>query len=49
MGLPERFALEAQARPPNIKPNADEVYAALSSVLTIKDKKQHLASPFGAR
>lgn len=50
MGMPERFELERNARPPKIEPNAEAVFAALAKTgLTIVDQKQHLASPFGAR
>ena len=49
MGFAERFDTEKRARP-NAKPNADDAYAALqASGLTLTEKKQHLASPLGAR
>lgn len=50
MGLAERFQLEASSRPPGIKPNVEETWKALEKAgLALIDKKQHLASQFGAR
>jgi hypothetical protein len=46
----ERFAGEANGRPPGVKPNVEDVYAALNANgLTISGQRQHLASPLGAR
>lgn len=50
MGIADRFQTEERARPKDIKPNVESVYAALEKAgFTIADKKQHLAQTFGAR
>jgi len=50
MSIAERFAAERKGRPEGLTPTAEDVYASLESAgLTIVDRKQHLASPFGAR
>lgn len=50
MSIPERFSVEAAARPAGIKPNVEDVWAALEKAgLTVVEKKQHLGQVFGAR
>jgi hypothetical protein len=50
MGFSERFEIESKSRPAGIKPNVEEVFGALEAAgAHLVDKKQHLASPFGAR
>jgi hypothetical protein len=48
--FPERFVGEASGRPAGTHPTVEAVYAALEAAgLTITGKRQHLASPLGAR
>lgn len=50
MGIPDRFEAEQKARPANLKPNAEAIFAALEKAgLAVVDKKQHLGQTFGAR
>ncbi|MDB4944291.1 MAG: hypothetical protein JWP97_3825 [Labilithrix sp.] len=50
MGIPERFQIESSSRPKGLTVNVDSVLAALAKGgLTVVEKKQHLAQPFGAR
>ena len=50
MSIPQRFSAEQNGRPPGLTPSADDVYAGLEKAgNTVVDRKQHLASPFGAR
>ena len=45
-----RFRAEQAARPPNLKPNVESVFAALEGAgLEVVDKKQHLAQSVGGR
>jgi hypothetical protein len=50
MSIAARFQAEQAARPPNLKPNVESVFAALEAAgLEVVDKKQHLAQSVGAR
>jgi hypothetical protein len=50
MSIPQRFSTELNGRPQGVKPSVEDVYAGLEKAgLTVTDRKQHLAAPFGAR
>jgi hypothetical protein len=50
MSIPDRFQLEAAARPPGLKVNVESVFAALEKAgFKLFEKKQHLGQTFGAR
>lgn len=50
MSIPQRFSTELNGRPQGLKPSVEDVYAGLAKAgLTVTDRKQHLAAPFGAR
>jgi hypothetical protein len=50
MSIPDRFQVEASARPPGLKVNVESVYAALEKAgFVLFEKKQHLGQTFGAR
>jgi hypothetical protein len=50
MSIPQRFSSELAGRPPGVKPSIEDVYAGLEKAgITVVDRRQHLASPFGAR
>ena len=50
MSIPQRFGAELNGRPKGLSLSIEDVYAGLEKAgLTVVDRKQHLASPFGAR
>jgi hypothetical protein len=50
MSIPQRFGAERSGRPQGLSLSIEDVYAGLEKAgVTVVDRKQHLASPFGAR